>query len=145
MTIEPYLRTTQYYETDQMGVVHHANYIYWMEEARVDYMEKIGYGYDRAVADGIDFALTGITCQYKSMCRFREAIRIEVSIPKISPTRITVGYHMYGAEDGRLRFSAESEHCYFSAKKKRPVALNRELPELYALFCALAQEVIGKK
>ena len=36
---EPY---TQYYETDQMGCVHHSNYIRWMEEARVDFLPKWG-------------------------------------------------------------------------------------------------------
>ncbi|MDR0671414.1 MAG: hypothetical protein LBF64_03790 [Oscillospiraceae bacterium] len=35
MTIQPYVRRTQFYETDQMGIIHHANYIRWFEEARV--------------------------------------------------------------------------------------------------------------
>lgn len=54
MIIKPYSRKTHYYETDQMGIIHHANYIHWMEEARVDFMDQIGFSYDRAVSTGID-------------------------------------------------------------------------------------------
>lgn len=43
---KPYQHKVQYYETDQMGIVHHSNYIRWFEEARTDYMEKMGMGYD---------------------------------------------------------------------------------------------------
>ena len=36
-----YQHKVQYYETDQMGIVHHSNYIRWFEEARTDYMERL--------------------------------------------------------------------------------------------------------
>ena len=42
MPIEPYFRRVFYYETDRMGFVHHSNYIRWLEEARMDYMRKLG-------------------------------------------------------------------------------------------------------
>ena len=47
-----YLHKVQYYETDMMGVVHHANYIRWMEEARIDFMDRIGFPYKRMEAEG---------------------------------------------------------------------------------------------
>ena len=40
-----YKHKVNYYETDKMGITHHSNYIRWMEEARIDYLEKLGYGY----------------------------------------------------------------------------------------------------
>ena len=40
--MEPYTRTAKYYETDQMGIIHHSNYIRWMEEARNDVMTQMG-------------------------------------------------------------------------------------------------------
>ena len=48
--IEPYVRPVFYYETDRMGIVHHSNYIRWMEEARMDWMDKIGWN-DKAKMD----------------------------------------------------------------------------------------------
>ena len=38
-----YIRKVQYHETDKMGIAHHSNYIKWMEEARIDFLEQIGY------------------------------------------------------------------------------------------------------
>lgn len=139
MDTHPYSRVTQYHETDQMGIINHINYIRWMEEARVDYLEQLGYGYDWAVAEGIDFALLGIRCRYRAMCRFRETIDIHVFLKSVTPVRMTVGYRMVGQADGTLRFEGESDHCYFSAQKQRPVGLHKALPDLYALLTTLVQ------
>ena len=94
MEIRPYLRKPFYYETDQMGIINHTNYIHWFEEARTDFMEQIGFGYDKAAAAGIDFALLGLSCQYRSMVRFGETVQITLSLPQLTPTRITVAYEV---------------------------------------------------
>ena len=47
MSLGAYIRKVQYHETDKMGITHHSNYIRWMEEARVNYLEQIGWPYDR--------------------------------------------------------------------------------------------------
>ena len=43
--VKPYEHNVKYYETDQMGIVHHSNYIRWMEEARMDLMDQMGFSY----------------------------------------------------------------------------------------------------
>ena len=50
--MKAYRHTVQYYETDRMGIVHHSNYIRWMEEARVDYLAQLGWGLERLEAMG---------------------------------------------------------------------------------------------
>ncbi|PWJ50517.1 acyl-CoA thioesterase [Faecalicatena contorta] len=137
MNIKPYVRKTHYYETDQMAIIHHANYIHWMEEARVDFMEQMGFSYERAVSTGIDFALLGISCEYKSMVRFGDTVNIQVSISALSAAKMTVQYEITDAATGKLRTVGESSHCYFDANKKRPVSLKKVLPELYDLFAEL--------
>lgn len=86
-TTYSYLHRVQYYETDGMRIVHHANYIHWMEEARIAYMEEAGYGYDRMEADGIAIPVLGIDCQYKSMMRFGQICRVLVRVTKLTPVR----------------------------------------------------------
>ncbi|MCI8622593.1 MAG: acyl-CoA thioesterase [Provencibacterium sp.] len=142
MEIKPYLRKTQYYETDQMGIIHHANYVYWMEEARVDFMEQMGFGYRQAVEAGIDFAVLGLSCRYHKMVRFGEEVQIEISISRLTATRMTVAYRILGP-DGTLRATGESEHCYFSGRLQRPVSLPKALPELYALFRSVCTQAEG--
>ena len=53
MVIIPFHRKVQYYETDMMGIAHHANYIHWMEEARIDFMDQIGFPYSKMEAMNI--------------------------------------------------------------------------------------------
>ena len=134
MEIRPYLRKPFYYETDQMGIINHTNYIHWFEEARTDFMEQIGFGYDKAAAAGIDFALLGLSCQYRSMVRFGETVQITLSLPQLPPPRITVASEVRALSTGALRTTGETQHCYFDSRRQRPVALNRALPQLYALF-----------
>ena len=134
MQLHPYLHKVQFYETDGMSIVHHGNHILWMEEARTDFMEQIGFGYDKAAAAGIDFALLGLSCQYRSMVRFGETVQITLSLPQLTPTRITVAYEVRDLSTGALRTTGETQHCYFDSRRQRPVALNRALPQLYALF-----------
>ena len=51
--MKPYVHKVHYYETDQMGVTHHSNYIRWMEEARVAFLEEAGRGDERREREGI--------------------------------------------------------------------------------------------
>lgn len=145
MKIEPLVRKANYYETDQMAIVHHSNYIRWFEEARVDYMDKIGYGYDKAVAEGIDFAVLSVNCEYKSMVRFNEVVNIKTTVTAITPTRISLSYTVTDAKTGKIRTTGNSSHCYFDNNSGRPVILSRRMPELYQLFCDLCEAKAKQK
>lgn len=141
----PYVRKVHFYETDQMGIVHHSNFIRWMEEARVDFMEQLGYGYDRATREGIDFVLMGISCDYKSMVRFADTVRIETDITDFGPVKLTVRYRMFDQPTGELRATGESRHCCYDSRRKRPAGLNRVLPELYDLMQAYYQDFLNQE
>ena len=58
----PYDHKVQYYETDGMGIVHHSNYIRWFEEARVDLLEQLGFGYDRIEEAGYSGPVLEVSC-----------------------------------------------------------------------------------
>ena len=53
-----FVRTALYYETDQMGIIHHSNYIRWFEEARLHYMKELGLPYDELERMGIIIPVT---------------------------------------------------------------------------------------
>ena len=140
MELRPYLRKAQFYETDSMGVVYHGNYIHWMEEARTDFMDQIGWGYEKAVEAGIDFALTDISCKYRSMTRFGETVAIHMTVTKLSPAKMEVAYRMVDTQTGVLRAEGTSGHFFYDRKSNKPVALKRVLPEVYELFGRLLRE-----
>ena len=140
MEIKPYLRRPQFYETDGMSIIWHGNYVRWMEESRTDFMDQLGFPYSRAVEAGIDFALTDISCKYRSMTRFGETVAIHMSVTKLSPAKMEVAYRMVDAQTGVLRAEGTSGHFFYDRKKNKPVALKRVLPEVYELFTRLLQE-----
>ncbi|MCL2019536.1 MAG: acyl-CoA thioesterase [Oscillospiraceae bacterium] len=134
MTPKPLVRKANFYETDQMGIIHHSNYIRWFEEARVDFMEQIGYGFEKAVQMGIDNALTGLSCEYKSMVRFGDVVEIQAVITELKNARMSVSYEVRDLKTGVLCATGKTSHCFIDSKKMRPVSLKKAIPELYALF-----------
>ena len=141
--LKPYTRKANFYETDQMGIIHHSNYIRWFEEARVCFMEQIGYGYEQATAVGIDFAVLSAACEYKSMVHFGETVKIYMEISDFTPMRMTVKYKVVDIKTDEIRATGETKHCFYHNQRKHPVSMKKELPELYELFASIAVQNKG--
>ena len=75
-----YRHQAKYYETDQMGIIHHSNYIRWMEEARIDLMDEIGFSYRKMEEIGIISPVLSVQCEYKNRVHFDDTVLIEVDI-----------------------------------------------------------------
>ena len=127
METRPYRHEVKYYECDRMGITHHSNYVRFMEEARVDYLDQLGYGFDRIEAEGVVSPVVAIQCNYKSPTTFKDVIDIEVVISKFSELKFEFTYTMRVSE--RLVCMGQSTHCF--TEKGRPVAISKRLPELY--------------
>lgn len=116
-----------------MGIVHHANYIHWFEEARVDFMEKLGYGYKETLAGGVDIAVVSFSCQYKRTVKYGDPVEITCTIKELKPASMTVEYSVKNLNTGEICTTGESKHCFMD-REHGLVRLNRALPELYELF-----------
>ncbi len=127
-----YQHKVQYYETDQMGMVHHSNYIRWFEEARVEFLDAIGLPYQTMEAEGIGSPVLEVHCRYKRKVVFGETVTIHVEMKSYNGLRFSVLYCVLG-EDDTIRCIGESEHCFISLKG-RPVSLSRVKPEWHALL-----------
>ena len=127
--MEPYEHKIQYYETDRMGVTHHSNYIRIMEEARVWYLEQLGWGYDRLEALGVVSPVVEVQCSYKKACTFADVVRVELAVAELTGVRLRLRYTM--TVRGETVCTAESTHCFLDAAG-RPVAMRRKFPEFHA-------------
>lgn len=125
-----YIHQAQYYETDQMGIIHHSNYIRWMEEARIAYMDEMGFPYRKVEESGIMSPVLSVHCDYKSMTRFGDRIAVEVKLTEFRGVKYTISYVMRDEETGEVRAAGSSSHCYLR-KDGRPANIKKELPELY--------------
>ena len=84
-----YRRTAQYHETDQMGVIHHANYVKWMEEARVAFLDEVfHFGYVEMEASGVFSPVVGVELKYHRPVYFADQVEIEVGIASYTGTRL---------------------------------------------------------
>ena len=134
-----YKHKVQYYETDKMGIVHHSNYIRWMEEARVDFLEKIDWSYDQLEKVGLVSPVLSLNIDYNHPTYFSDIVSIDVEILELKMSKMRVGYKMTN-EEGKVVAKCESSHG-FLLSAGRPAILKRDFPGLYeALLTHLSSE-----
>ena len=115
----PYIHKVQYYETDKMGITHHANYVRWMEEARVALLEEIGWGYDKLEALGIQSPVTGVECSYKAPTTFGDLVEIQVRVEEYRHVQLVIGYTMRRVGDGK-RYPEGQRQPFLGQVQRRP-------------------------
>ena len=132
--MDPFIYThrIKYYETDNMGLTHHSNYIRFMEEARVELLRSWGLDWAALEKEGILSAVTAISGSYKNSSVFDDLLRIRVFLEEYTGIRMTFRYEMT-KEDGRIVFEGTSEHCFLNSEG-RPLRLKKERPDLNELL-----------
>ncbi|HMM06320.1 MAG TPA: acyl-CoA thioesterase [Clostridiales bacterium] len=129
---KPYLRRVHYYETDQMGIVHHANHVRWFEEARIDFMDQWGLPYAELEKDGIWMPVTHVDVAYLLPLTFGETAEIVTSLVSFNGIRAVFRYEIYTEKERKLAVKGESGHCFLDAVSKRPLNLQKRRPDFYA-------------
>lgn len=134
-----YRHQAKYYETDQMGIIHHSNYIRWMEEARIAMMEEMGFSYRRMEELGIISPVLSVQCEYKNMVHFDDTVRIEVDIKQYNGIKLTVNYRMINETTGQVCTLGESSHCFLN-REGRIISLRKSCPDCDAAFLRYMHE-----
>ncbi|MBQ8555379.1 MAG: acyl-CoA thioesterase [Clostridia bacterium] len=136
----PYIHRVHYYETDRMGVTHHSNYIRMMEEARVDFMEQMGWPYARMEEMGVLSPVTAVNLKYAAPTTFDDRVEITVSVRSFDGVKLVIGYRMVKLGDAPITvLTGESEHVFLNAQG-RFVRVKRDMPEFYQTLMNLAEE-----
>lgn len=126
-----YIHKVTYYECDRMGITHHSNYIRFMEEARVDFLDRIGHGFEKIEADGIVSPVLEVECQYKKSTTFQDEIRIEIMLCDVSTLKFSFLYT--GRKGDDVVFTGKTTHCFL--EKGRPVRIKERYPKLFDDCC----------
>ena len=139
--MKPYMLKARYYETDQMGIIHHSNYIRLMEEARIDVLNQLGYPYRRFEEMGYMSPVLHAECEYKKSVKFDDEVKIVVSLQDFGKVKFTLRYDIYNmSEGGCLSACGLTRHCFLN-KDGRPVMMNKEMKE----FSGTMQNFLGEK
>ncbi len=101
MTTAEVLETTfhvRFAETDLMGIVHHSEYVVWMEEGRSDYMRRKGFTFDKWEQAGIGFAVSELNLRYHAPAHYGERVTVRTWIEALRSRQIMFGYEIVNAD-----------------------------------------------
>ncbi len=117
----------RYAETDQMGVVYHANYLVWFEVGRVELMRQRGLDYKRMEIDeGCGIAVVEATVRYKAPARYDDELAVETRVIGVRGPVVRFGYRILRVADGLLLCEGETVHVVVGRDMKR-----RAMPKRY--------------
>jgi len=91
----------RYYETDQMGIVHHSNYIRYFECARNNMMREFGYPIERCEEDGVTIPLVSLECRYKFPAKMGDDLKVIATIEEEPLAKLKIKQAVYN-QDGVL-------------------------------------------
>ncbi|PYV81828.1 MAG: acyl-CoA thioesterase [Acidobacteria bacterium] len=125
----------RYAETDQMGVVYHANYLVWFEVGRVEFLRKLGFSYrEMEENDACFIAVVDARCRYRAPARYDDEIIVRTHLKNARESLVHFGYEIVRSTDGTLLAEGETTHVVTDAQMKR-----RTIPEKYMrAFCEAA-------
>ncbi|MBO4292742.1 MAG: acyl-CoA thioesterase [Lachnospiraceae bacterium] len=131
--IRPYEHHTKYHETDQQGIIHHSNYVKWMEEARMNLLDQVGLGYKQMEEMELISPVLSLSVEYRSAVKFDETVLIDTKLVSYDGHQMEIAYRIYDKETGEDRAVAKSKHCFLN-KSGIPISLKRTYPQLDTTF-----------
>jgi len=121
----------RYAETDQMGIVYHANYLVWMEIARTEICAAMGFRYKDLESDGVLMAVTEAHCRYLSAAKYDDEISVTAILTEANRRFFAFDYEI--SCEGRKVASGQTRHIFLS-RELRPT----RLPDKYAALLGIA-------
>ncbi len=125
-----YERKMNYYETDMMGIIHHSNYIRFMEEARIAFLDSTKMPFRMLGDRGITVPVLYVNCEYKQMVRINDIVQIELKVTKYTGVKMQMDYVFRNKETGEITTTGSSGHCFIN-EKGDPIILKKEFPEYH--------------
>ena len=133
-----YERIINYYETDRMGIVHHSNYIRFLEEARCRWLDSIDLNMVKVESLGIRIPTIEVNCKYKTAVTNDDKIIINLMVEEFNGVRMKVKYEIVNAANDALVMEAYTAHC-FTNVEGRPINLKKYNEEAYEKFNGLVE------
>ena len=115
-----YVKKAHYHETDQMGVIHHSNYVKWMEEARIAYLEQLGFGYEQVEQEQVFSPVVSLSVHYQNPVYFADEVEIGVTVKKYTAVKLELSYRFFNRTKQQACACGESVHCLLKAGKLFP-------------------------
>ncbi len=128
----------RYAETDQMGVVYHANYVIWLDLARTKFLKDLGFEISKLEEDGLMFPVSELEIKYKSSIRFANNVEIKTTVEKFSKIKTSYKHQIYC--DGLLAATARTVLAHVSKETFKPINIAKYAPDVFAKYKELDYE-----
>lgn len=109
----------RYGETDQMGVVYHANYAQYFEVGRVEWLRKFGVSYRKMEADGLKLPVIKLTIEFKKPALYDDLIKVKTQLVKMPSASIHFDYEITN-KSGEILTLGSTVLVFMDAIKNRP-------------------------
>ena len=119
----------RYYETDQMAIVHHSNYIRYFECARTEMLIALDYPIEAIEADGVVMPVVSVTCKYKHSAKMGDVLRVACMIDKVPLAKLPIREEAYN-QDGVLCAEGVVTIGFLDKVTGRPVACPKKFTEI---------------
>ena len=131
----------RYQETDQMGVVYHANYLVWFEIGRTKFIEHLGLSYVEMEKSNVVSPVVDAQISFKRPVKYGETVYVETWIEQYDGLRTVYGYKIVD-DNGEVRVSGKTKHVIVKKDSFRPLSLRRTFPEWHDLYL---QNITGEE
>lgn len=128
-----YTRKVNYYETDMMGVVHHSNYIRYLEEARCAWVDSMGIPMREIEKRGFTIPVLEVNCKYKKHVTEGDCIAIGIKLVDYNGVRMTISYDVRDVNTGDVVIEATTKHC-FTNRDLKPINIKKYDEEINTKF-----------
>src|SRR5690606_12602601 len=131
----------RYAETDQMGVVYHANYLVYMEEGRTRMMADLGFHYGELERRGVGLAVHRAEVEYRAPALYDEVLLVRTSVTRVRSASVALGYEIHRDGDGtRLASGVTELACLdLTATPRRVRMLPEDVKAALQAACAAAE------
>ena len=130
--------TIRYAETDMMGIVYHANYLLYFEDARTAFLEAVGFPYRRVEEAGYLSPVVDLSLEYGEPLRYGDIAVVRTRVASSRPTRTVYAYEVFkqgqDLDAAKPCCTGRSTHCLVDARTFKPVSIKRAVPELYEIY-----------
>lgn|SRR5699024_728723 len=129
----------RYAETDQMGIVHHSNYLIWFEIGRTNFIKQIGFNYADMEARGILSPIIDVQLSYKNPAKYGETVIIETWLKTYDGIRTTYEYRITNQKEDLL-VTGSTIHVVVKKDNFKPILLRKAYPEWHQTYKNLIKE-----
>ncbi len=140
--------TVRYGETDMMGVVYHANYLLYFEDARINFLRVIGIPYEEIEEAGFMSPVVSLSINYVQPLRYGDVAIVRTYIISSRPTKTTYAYEVFkkgqDLEVDTPCCTGQTMHCLVDKETFKPMSVKRDMPRLYERYAEVLEPENGR-